>query len=96
MLKTTNKIRWIIFTICCCILQYRNTINNSKNTGIKTKLKALQTVSPIKGIIRGILFKQKHYYICGCNRHNSINGQTNHLNIEILDYVFDLNSKCFL
>ena len=32
-------------------------INNSKNTGIKTKLKALQTVSPIKGIIRGILFK---------------------------------------
>ena len=30
--------------------------NNSKNTGIKTRLKALQTVSPIKGIIRGILF----------------------------------------
>ena len=34
-----------------------NKINNSKNTEIKTKLKALQTVSTIKGIIRGILFK---------------------------------------
>ena len=45
--QTLKKTLYIYIYIYTCI-------NNSKNTEIKTKLKALQTVSPIKGIIRGI------------------------------------------